>query len=89
MKIKEGFKLRNIMGQPTIVGEGVAQIDFGKLITLNSSAAFLWENIQGKEFTDQDLANLLQEKYDIDKELALNDSKFIAEEWIKNGLIDK
>ena len=41
MKIIDGFRLRDIMGQAIIVGEGVNQVNFGKLVTLNASAAFL------------------------------------------------
>ena len=43
MKIIEGFRLRDVMGQATVIGEGVDQVNFSKLITLNSSAAFLWK----------------------------------------------
>ena len=55
MRIIEGFRLRNVMGQATIVGEGVGQIDFNKLITLNESAAYLWQSVEGKDF---DIATL-------------------------------
>ena len=39
MKIIEGFKMRTIAGESVVVGEGMAQINFNKLISLNSSAA--------------------------------------------------
>ena len=59
MRIIEGFRLRDVMGQATIVGEGVGQIDFNKLITLNESAAYLWQNVEGKDFEISTLATLL------------------------------
>ena len=87
MRIIEGFRLRNVMGQATIVGEGVGQIDFNKLITLNDSAAYLWQSVEGKEFDMQTLANLLVDKYGIDQDTALTDAKAIANKWIEIGII--
>lgn len=87
MRIIEGFILRNVMGQATIVGEGVGQIDFNKLITLNDSAAYLWQSVEGKEFDMQTLANLLVDKYGIDQDTALTDAKAIANKWIEIGVV--
>lgn len=88
MRIIEGFRLRNVMGQATIVGEGVGQIDFNKLITLNDSAAYLWQSVEGKEFGVQTLANLLVDKYGIDQDTALTDAKAIADKWIEIGVVN-
>ena len=88
MRIIEGFILRNVMGQATIVGEGVGQIDFNKLITLNDSAAYLWQSVEGKEFDIQTLANLLVDKYGIDQDTALTDAKAIANKWIEIGVVN-
>lgn len=88
MRIIEGFRLRNVMGQATIVGEGVGQIDFNKLITLNNSAAYLWQSVEGKEFDMQTLANLLVDKYGIDQDTALTDAKAIANKWIEIGVVN-
>lgn len=87
MRIIEGFILRNVMGQATIVGEGVGQIDFNKLITLNDSAAYLWQSVEDKEFDMQTLANLLVDKYGIDQDTALTDAKAIANKWIEIGVV--
>lgn len=87
MRIIEGFILRNVMGQATIVGEGVGQIDFNKLITLNDSAAYLWQSVDDKEFDIQTLANLLVDKYGIDQDTALTDAKAIANKWIEIGVV--
>ena len=88
MRIIEGFILRNVMGQATIVGEGVGQIDFNKLITLNDSAAYLWQSVEGKEFDMQTLSNLLVDKYGIDQDTALTDAKAIANKWIEIGVVN-
>jgi len=88
MKLVEGFTLRNIMGQPTIIGEGVAQVDFNKLITLNQTAAFLWEQLEGKEFALEDVVSLLMNTFAIDRELAEKDAESICRKWIELGLAE-
>jgi hypothetical protein len=51
MKIKEGFILRTICGQNVVSGEGTANVNFSKLVSLNDSAAYLFKAVTGKEFT--------------------------------------
>ena len=74
MKIKKGFVLREMCGEHIVTGEGLENINFNKLITLNSSAAFLWQEVVGKEFTAEEMAQLLIDRYGIDKELAIKDA---------------
>lgn len=89
MKAKEGFRLRKLGREHIIVGEGLSQVNFNKMISLNSSATFLWESIQGKEFTVEDLAGLLVDEYGIDMELAMKDSDSLAKAWIEAGLVEE
>lgn len=88
MKLVEGFRLRDVMGQATVIGEGVGQVDFNKLITLNESAAYLWESVAGKEFDINTLADLLIERYSIDEALAKKDAEAIASKWVEIGLAE-
>lgn len=89
MRIIEGFRLRDVMGQATVIGEGTGQVNFNKLITLNESAAYLWRSVEGREFDESELAALLVEKYGIDETLAAKDSARIAEQWIEAGIVER
>ena len=89
MKIIAGFKMRTIAGESVVVGEGMAQINFNKLISLNSSAALLWQSIEGKEFTVEDLCNTLLENYDVSEDVARKDSEAIARAWIEAGIVSE
>ena len=52
MKIKKGFVLREVCGQNVIVGEGLDAINFGRMLSLNNTAAWIWkEGIRQGEFT--------------------------------------
>ena len=88
MKIKEGFILRTICGEHVVVGEGLAQVNFNKMLSLNASAAYLWNEVTGKEFTVEDLTNLLTEKYDVTAERAAEDAAKVAEIWVREGVVE-
>lgn len=87
MKTLEGFRLRPLGREFIIVAENVAQVNFNKMVSLNQSAAYLWQSVEGKEFSVQDLADLLLEKYDIDAQTAYADSESIAAKWIEAGIV--
>ena len=87
MKIKEGFVLRQICGEYVVVGEGLAQVNFNKMLSLNASAAYLWEQMQGKDFTVQDMADALMERYEVEQERAFQDAQALAGKWIEEGVI--
>ena len=75
MKTKKGFKLRTICGENIIVAEGVENIDFSRIISMNESAAFLWKNIQGTDFDAEKLTKLLLEEYEVDESTARGDAQ--------------
>ena len=88
MKIKDGFVLREMCGEYIVAAEGLQHINFNKLISLNSTAAFLWKALEGKEFTTKQMAELLVEEYDIDMELALTDSANLCKSWQEAGIAE-
>ena len=88
MKIKNGFVLREMCGEFIVAGEGLEHINFNKLISLNSTAAFLWKALVGKEFTTEEMAQLLIDEYGIDMELALMDSAALCQSWVEAGIAE-
>lgn len=88
MKIKDGFVLRKVCGENIVTGEGLEHINFNKLINFNNSAAFLWNELIGKEFTAEEMAELLIARYGIDKELAMKDSISLSKAWLDAGIAE-
>ena len=86
MKIKEGFVLRTICGQNVISGEGSANVNYSSLISLNETAAFLFKELQGKEFTEDTAVQLLLDQYEVDRETAEKDVKALFAKWVEIGL---
>ena len=88
MRLVEGFRLRDVMGQATVIGEGAGQVNFNKLITLNESAAFLWRSVEGQDFDAESVAELLVEEYGIDADMARKDAEAILAQWKETGLAE-
>lgn len=88
MKIKEGFTLRPLLGEHIVVGEGLAQVNFNKMLTLNASAAYLWEQVADKEFTREDLVRLLVERYEVSAGQAGDDVDRMLAVWLKEGIAE-
>ena len=89
MKIKKGFQLQNVCGEHIIIPAGEENIDFSQIISLNPTAAYLWENIAEREsFTIEEMAQLLLDEYEVEEDIALEDCKLIAECWAEMGLLE-
>jgi hypothetical protein len=82
MKIKNGFVLRQVCGENVIVGEGLDAINFGKMLALNETAAWLWQQAQAMgEFTIEALADKLCDEYEVTPDEARRDVAAIIDEW--------
>ena len=89
MKRKEGFVLREVCGEKVIVGEGLGAIDFGKLLSINDTAAWIW-NEAGRQgdFTADSIAEALCEVYEVDLETARVDVDRILTQWKELGILE-
>ena len=74
MKIDSKFKLCTVSGENVIVNQELAGKEVNKIISLNSSASLLYRELEGMDFTNEDVATVLREAYEIDKDLAAEDA---------------
>ena len=89
MKIKNGFVLRQVCGENVIVGEGLGAINFGKMLALNETAAWLWQQaVAMGDFTVDALAQKLCDEYEVSLDEAQADVKSIVDEWTAVGVIE-
>ena len=88
MKTKKGFKLRTVCGENIIVAEGIENVDFSRIISMNETSAYRWKNIQGIDFDENTLAGLLLEEYEVDEATARSDAKALVEKWLEAGIIE-
>ena len=88
MRIKDGFTLRTICGEHVVIGEGLTQVNFNKMLSLNASAAYLWEQLVGKDFTMEDMVKLLTDKYDVTPGKAREDAAKLVQIWQEQGVAE-
>jgi hypothetical protein len=89
MRIKKGFVLRDVCGRKVMMGEGLGAIDFSKMVTLNKSAAWLWQQAQEMgDFTIDALTEKLCDKYDVTPEEARQDVAEIVGEWQELNVVE-
>ena len=89
MKIKNGFVLRDVCGEQVIMGEGIGALDFGRMLCLNETAAFLWKQAEALgEWTVDSLAEVLLNEYEVSPEQAKADVATIVGEWQKVNVVE-
>ena len=87
MKTVDGFKMRKLGREYIVVAEGAKLVNFNKMIVFNETSAFLWDSVVGKEFTVEDLTQLLLGKYDVEPSVAAADALRTAGEWKEAGIV--
>ena len=89
MKIKKGFILRTVCGENVIVGEGLDAINFGRMLCLNETAAWLWKQaVEQGNFTAESLAKALCDEYDVSPDQALADVKETINQWTELKVVE-
>lgn len=88
MKIKDGFTLRSLCGEHIVIAEGLALVDFNKMLSLNDSAAYLWEQVKDKDFEIEDLVTLLTDRYEVSPDRAREDVTTMVSLWRENGILE-
>ena len=58
MKLKKGFALHDVCGEKVLIAEGIENVNFSKMINLNPTAAFLWEEAEKGEWKKSKLEDV-------------------------------
>ena len=87
MRTKKGFRLRELGGDYILIGESAELIDFNHIITFNEAAAYLWQNVQGKDFEVETLTQLLLDEYDVTEDIAREDAQATMDDWLEIGIV--
>ena len=87
MKRKADFIKQSIDGENLLVPLGAQVMALNGLITLNVTAAFVWE-LLAQERTPDELAAAVAERFTVTPERALADVRTFLEELAKMGVIE-
>lgn len=87
MRINEAYKVRQIAGENIVMTQGKDQVDLTQVISLNETSLWLWQQVANREFTPDDIAALLQNRFDIDAPTARADAETWINELTRYGVI--
>lgn len=87
MRAKKGFRLRELGGDYILIGESVELVNFNNIITFNETAAYLWKQVEKKEFDVNTLTQLLLDEYDVTEDIAREDAQATIDDWKEIGII--
>lgn len=79
MRIKKGLKVRKIADEWVVIIQNAGLSDMTKVINLNETSKYLWDSIVDSDFEEETIVGLLLDKFDVEKEIAVND----ARKWIE------
>lgn len=87
MRLLDGLVLRPLGREFIVTGDGLSRIDFSKVVSMNATAAYLWEQLQGRDFSVEEMAGLLTARYDVSEQTARADAAKLSDSWAKAGLL--
>lgn len=89
MRLKQGFELQDICGEQILVPQGEENLDFTKLVTLNETAAFIWNTARALgDFNLEQLTDAMCREYEVEPAQAGNDIEKLLTTWKEEGLIE-
>ncbi len=86
MKIKDGFVVRDIMGQCVVVATGEASESFSGMIKLNDTGKDIWEGVASGKSEDEIVDSIVSE-YDVEEDRAKTSVKKFIDEMKDKGFI--
>ena len=88
MKTKKWYTLRPLGQEFILVAEGLDVADATRMISMNSTAAFLWEEVVDREFDAQTLVDLLVDNWDVSRETAEKDVAALLMSWERAEVLE-
>ena len=75
MRIKPGFMLHQVGEEYIVMHDGSTNMDFSRIISLNHTAATLWQMFRDRDFDYDDIVEALIAHYDVDPVQARRDTE--------------
>ncbi|MCR5429732.1 MAG: PqqD family protein [Eubacterium sp.] len=87
MKIKDGFVVRDIMGQCVVVATGEASEGFSGMIKLNDTGKDIWEAVSAGK-SEPEIVEQIVNDYDVEQERAETSVKKFIGDMRDKGFIE-
>lgn len=87
MKIDKIKKIRQVAGENIIIMQAEGVADMTRVASLNESALEIYNLLKDREFTLDDVAQVLLDTYEVDEATARADAKSWVGQMLEYGLI--
>jgi len=87
MYIKEDSSLQTIAGKSFIFLKSEDKVDMTRILSFNKSSVWLWNELKGKEFTEEEAFELLFNRYDATPQTIRENLKWWIDSLVKMGII--
>lgn len=87
MKIDKSKKVRTVSGENVVIMQADGAADMTRVVALNATALDLYNALLGREFTLDDVVQLLTDGYEVDDATARRDASAWVEEMRREKLI--
>ena len=88
MQIKKELEIRNIAGEKVLIMQGRVGMDMTKVVSFNETAEWLWNSLYERNFTQDDVVDLLIKRFQVDRETAEADAKKWIEQLSKSNAFE-
>ena len=88
MKTKKGYTLRPLGTEYILVAEGLEVADSNRMVSMNTTAAFLWKEVEGRDFDAQTLVDILVNNWKVSPETAARDIDNLLLSWEKADVLE-
>ncbi len=87
MKIKEGYVIRQVMGNYVVIATGEESRNFHGMVKLNETAANIWNHIaEGK--SEDEIVTAMMNEYEVEEQQLRADIKKTVETLAAQGLVE-
>ena len=87
MRINDRMKVRDMVGEHIIIMQSTDKVDMTRVMALNETALFLFNELQGRDFEADDAVRLLTDNYEVSDEVARRDVEKSLADMKKNHIV--
>lgn len=87
MRINDRMKVRDVVGEHIIIMQSTDKVDMTRVMALNETALFLFNELQGRDFEADDAVRLLTDNYEVSEEVARRDVEKILADMKKHNIV--
>ncbi len=88
MKKNASYKMNSVCGEKFLMAEGLENVNVDQLVTMNETAAFLWDAMGDGEFTIDELVAKLTAEYEVSADEAKANIEDYINKLIAQGIVN-